>query len=240
MSGFSYKQWKGTFYPEKLKDADMLSFYGRRFQGVEINNTFYRMPKRDLLEKWADDVPGGFRFVLKASRRITHVGRLKNSDDSVGYLYSVAEGLGDKLGPVLFQLPPYMKKNLERLRTFLDALPAGRRIAIETRNPTWEDEEVRGLVESSGHVLVTVDREEEMEPDAEPPARVLAEIRAGTQWGYLRLRRCDYSDEDLTFFVRQIQSRGWDEAYVFFKHEDDGSGPAIAQRFVEIFQGAAA
>src|SRR5882724_11076587 len=118
-SGYSYKEWKGTFYPEDLPDKQMLRFYGERFRSVEINNTFYRMPKESVLEKWAEQVPADFKFVLKASQRITHMQRLKNAGDSVTYLVKIAAVLKDRLGPLLFQLPPNMKKDLQRLREFL-------------------------------------------------------------------------------------------------------------------------
>ena len=235
-SGFSYKQWKGEFYPPKMKDGEMLSYYGRHFSSVEINNTFYRMPKRDLLEKWAGEVPDDFRFVLKASRRITHVGRLKNSDDSVAYLYSVAEGLGDKLGPIFVQLPPYLKKNEERLKSFLAALPHDKHIALETRDPSWETPEVRSAVEEAGHALCIVDREEdEPEEGEEPLPRTLSPIPDSGRWGYLRLRRCDYTDEDLAIFAERIRRTHWEEVFVFFKHEEDASGPGMALRFETVF-----
>src|SRR5438045_8986981 len=132
-SGYSYKEWKGTFYPEDLANEQMLRFYGERFRSVEINNTFYRMPKASVLEAWAQEVPSDFKFVLKASQRITHMQRLKDADDSVAYLLKVVAALGKRLGPLLFQLPPNFKKDAPRLKDFLARLPPDRRAALEFR-----------------------------------------------------------------------------------------------------------
>src|SRR5262245_64391803 len=126
-SGYCYNEWKRTFYPEDLPDKQMLRFYGERFRSVEINNTFYRMPKPSVLEGWAAEVPADFKFVLKASQRITHMQRLKEADDSVAYLLRVAETLQERLGPLLFQLPPNLSKDVPRLRDFLGLLPLHRR-----------------------------------------------------------------------------------------------------------------
>src|SRR5215510_13932519 len=141
-SGYSYKEWKGTFYPEDLPDKQMLRFYGERFRSVEINNTFYRMPKTSVLEAWAEEVPVDFKFVLKASQRITHNQRLKDANDSVSYLLKVAGALKNRLGPLLFQLPPYLKKDLPRLRDFLKLLPSEPRSAFEFRHESWFESDV--------------------------------------------------------------------------------------------------
>src|SRR4051812_4751892 len=145
-SGYSYKEWKGTFYPEDLPDKQMLRFYGERFGSVEINNTFYRMPKPAMLEGWATEVPEKFRFVIKAPQQITHIKRLKEADDSVSYLLKVAAALNQRLGPLLFQLPPYLKKDIPRLRDFLRLLPPQQRIALEFRHASWFDEELFALL----------------------------------------------------------------------------------------------
>src|SRR5256714_11359790 len=136
-SGYSYKEWKGTFYPEDLPDKRMLRFYAERFRSVEINNTFYRMPKESVLEAWAGEVSADFKFVLKAPQRITHMQRLKDAGDSVSYLLKVAGTLKDRLGPLLFQLPPYFKKAFPRLREFWALLPSGRRVAVEFPHESW-------------------------------------------------------------------------------------------------------
>src|SRR5881394_1123722 len=144
-SGFSYKEWKGPFYPEDLPEKQMLRFYGERFRTVEINNTFYRMPKESVLDAWANEVPADFKFVLKAPQRITHMQRLKDAADSVSYLLKVAVALKERLGPLLFQLPPYFKKDAARLRDFLDLLPREPRSAFEFRHPSWFDDEIFGM-----------------------------------------------------------------------------------------------
>ena len=223
-SGFSYKEWKGPFYPEKLKNDEMLAFYGSQLPTVEINNTFYRMPKVEVLDKWAASVPDDFRFVLKASRRITHQQRLVDSEDSVNYLVETASTLGAKLGPMLFQLPPFLKKNVEVLKAFLDILPPGLKAAFEFRNDTWWDDEVYAALREGGASLCLADTGEERDPP----------MVATADWGYLRLRRPDYDRDQLKHWVGQIEELGWKEAFVFFKHEDDGAGPRMARQFLEV------
>src|SRR5947208_15502677 len=161
-SGYSYKEWKGTFYPEDLPDKQMLRFYGERFRAVEINNTFYRMPKASVLEAWADEVPADFRFVLKASQRITHMQRLKDAGDSVAYLLKVAGALKEQLGPLLFQLPPYLKKDLPRLREFLKLLPPERCAAFEFRHQSWFDEDIFGVLREHQPVLCIAEAENDL------------------------------------------------------------------------------
>jgi len=144
-SGYSYKEWKGSFYPEDMSADEMLKFYGERFRAVEINNTFFRMPKPAVLEGWAEQVPEAFRFVLKGSRAITHMRRLKNSGEPVAYLLEVAGALKERLGPLLFQLPPNFKKDAARLRDFLGLFPEGSRVALEFRHQSWFDDERRRM-----------------------------------------------------------------------------------------------
>src|ERR1700704_1794485 len=140
-SGYSYKEWKGSFYPEDLPAAKMLPYYGERFDSVEINNTFYRMPDAKMVSKWGEQVPEAFTFVLKAPQRITHQKKLTGAGDDVKVLFEAAETLGGKLGPVLFQLPPYSRKDAVKLREFVAVLPQGRRVAFEFRHESWFDEE---------------------------------------------------------------------------------------------------
>ena len=160
-SGFSYKPWKGPFYPEGLPDAEMLGYYAARLPAVEINNTFYRLPKAKMLEDWAAQTPDGFRFVLKASRRITHMQRLKDVGELLGYLFETAGVLGPKLGPLLFQLPPHLKKDLDRLRTFLELVPADRRVALEFRNASWFEDDVFEALRAHDAALCVAETEPE-------------------------------------------------------------------------------
>jgi uncharacterized protein YecE (DUF72 family) len=223
-SGYSYKEWKGPFYPEDLPEKQMLRFYGERFKTVEINNTFYRMPKPALLEGWGTEVPPDFKFVLKASQRITHMQRLKDADDSVAYLLKVAEALKNRLGPLLFQLPPYLKKDAPRLRDFLVLLPPQRRAAFEFRHQSWFDTEVFDLLRAHGAVLCIAEAENELD----------IPFVSTADWGYLRLRRPDYGDAELGSWARRICEQNWQDAFIFFKHEDEGKAPLMAKRFLEL------
>lgn len=223
-SGYSYKPWKGPFYPEDLPAAKMLAYYGERFDTVEINNTFYRMPKKDLLERWAGDVPESFRFVLKASQRITHHKRLKNVAEEMNYLLETAAVLGPRLGPLLFQLPPHSKSDVERLRDFLALIPAGVLAAFEFRHESWFEPEVFDALRSANAAHCVADTDDS---DAH-------QTMSTASWGYVRLRRAEYTDADLEGWLERIRSQAWDDAYVFFKHEDSGRGPDLAQRLLTL------
>ena len=223
-SGYSYKEWKGPFYPADLPDKQMLHFYGEHFRSVEINNTFYRMPKSSVLEAWAAEVPEDFQFVIKASQRITHFQRLKDCRDSVEYLLDVIGVLQNRLGPVLFQLPPNLPKDAGRLRDFLALLPPQRRLAFEFRHQTWFDEEVFAILREHRAVLCIA----EAENDLEIPFVSTAD------WGYLRLRRPDYGDAELKSWGKRVAEQKWRDAFIFFKHEDEGKGPQMAKRFLEL------
>ena len=230
-SGFAYKPWKGPFYPAGLKDAEMLGYYARQLPTVEINNTFYRMPKRSVLEGWARQVPAGFRFVLKASRRITHLARLKDCAEPLGFLLTNVPALGDRLGPLLFQLPPNLKPDAGRLEAFLTLLDESQpttlcRAAFEFRHPGWFDESIYELLRAHDAALVLADHGEQEE--ATP-------FVATGPFGYLRLRRDAYTDTDLAAWARRVAAQPWDEAYVFFKHEDAGLAPKLALRLLEIY-----
>lgn len=228
-SGYSYKEWKGVFYPEKLSAKKMLEYYGERLNGVEINNTFYRLPKASVLETWASQVPDDFRFSIKASRRITHFTRLKEeAREPTEYLLSTVETLGARLGVLLFQLPPNLKKDAERLAGFLDMLPEGTPAAFEFRHDSWNDDEVFDLLRNRGMTLVCADTE-----DSEGDEPI---IETGS-WGYLRLRRPGYTADDLRRWSELVSATSWDYAFVFFKHEDEGAGPRMAADFRELSQG---
>jgi len=223
-SGFAYKEWKGSFYPGDLPEKRMLNYYGEHFRTVEINNTFYRMPTVTLLQAWADEVPADFRFVLKASQRITHHHRLVDADEDVGYLLDVAATLQQRLGALLFQLPPNLKKDVPRLDAFLALLPPPHRAAFEFRHPSWFDDEVFALLRAHQAALCIA----EAEGDLEVP------VVATADWGYLRLRRPDYGDAALRAWVKRVRQQDWQEAFVFFKHEEAGRGPQLAQRFLQL------
>jgi uncharacterized protein YecE (DUF72 family) len=223
-SGYSYKEWKGHFYPEDLPANQMLGFYAERFRSVEINNTFYRMPKASVLEAWAKEVPADFKFVLKASQQITHKKRLKDAGDSLAYLLKVAAALKERLGPLLFQLPPYLKKDAPRLHEFLALLPRERRAAFEFRHQSWFDEEVFGLLRDHQAALCVAEAEDGVE----------APFVSTADWGYLRLRRPDYGDAELTAWVDRVRHSAWQDAFIFFKHEEEGKGPKMASRFLEL------
>jgi uncharacterized protein YecE (DUF72 family) len=221
-SGWSYKEWKGFFYPEKLAAKDMLRYYSERFPTVEVNNTFYRMPNTATLESWASQVPEDFTFVLKASKRITHDKRLKEVEDSVEYLLRTAAALGTRLGPFLVQLPPNMKKDVPRLRDFLAIFPA--RAAFEFRHTSWHDDEVYAALHEKNAAWCVADTGEAGDPPFEATA----------DWGYLRLRRVAYEEGDLKTWADRIRGPGWKEVFVFFKHEEAGTGPKLAARFMEL------
>jgi uncharacterized protein YecE (DUF72 family) len=224
-SGFAYKEWRGSFYPEKMREKDMLRYYAERLHAVEVNNTFYRMPTRDTLLRWADQVPDGFTFVLKASQRITHRQRLAGeAGETAVVLLDTARALGDHLGPVFFQTPPLLKKDVDRLRAFLDRLPAERPVAFEFRHESWFDDGVYAALRGRNAALVAVDRDEAGDEGAP--------LVPTGDWGYLRLRRRDYEDAALAGWKKRILAMPWREAFVFFKHEEGSplGWPAI-ERF---------
>ncbi|HWE40600.1 MAG TPA: DUF72 domain-containing protein [Isosphaeraceae bacterium] len=223
-SGYSYKEWKGTFYPGDLPARQMLGYYGERFRTVEINSTFYGMPKVSVLEGWAGAVPADFRFVLKAPQQITHVRKLDDAGDLLPPLLEGAGALTEHMGPLLFQLPPASKKDVARLRGFLALLPPSLRAAFEFRHPSWFDDEVLGLLRDHRAALCVADAEGDLE----------VPFVATADWGYLRLRRPDYGDAELEAWVKRVQEQAWRDAFVFFKHEDEGRGPRMASRYMEL------
>jgi uncharacterized protein YecE (DUF72 family) len=223
-SGYSYKEWKGSFYPEKIPAKDMLRYYSERLSTVEINATFYRMPQPSMLENWKEQVPGSFRFSLKAPQRITHFKRLKETDEETQYFLETASVLAEQLGVVLFQMPPNFKKDLPRLENFLTQLPMGTRAAFEFRHPTWFDDDVLDLLRSQNRPLVVSDTDD----------LPTTHIDKTADWGYLRLRRVQYSEENLVEWLGRIRSQGWKETFLFFKHEDAGTGPRLAAQFLEL------
>lgn len=218
-SGFAYKPWKGPFYPADLRDDAMLGYYAGRLPAVEINNTFYRMPRESVVLGWADQVPGHFRFALKASQKITHFGRLKNVGNELEYFLRVSQALGTRRGPTLFQLPPNFKKDLPRLADFLGSLPEGWPAAFEFRHATWFADDVYDALRARNAALCIADTGEEGD----------APFVATADWGYLRLRRETYADADLDDWAGRTRAQAWSAAYVFFKHEDAGAAPRLAE-----------
>ena len=223
-SGYSYKEWKGNFYPEKLTAKDMLAYYATRLPAVEINNTFYRLPQKTVLENWKQQVPEGFRFSVKASQRITHFKRLNDVREETKYFLETAAALGDRLGPVLFQLPPNMKKDLARLEAFLNELPPGTKATWEFRHPTWLDDDVLELLSRYDQPLCISDTDE----------MPVTHVDKTADWGYLRLHRVNYSPENLSEWLQRVRDQKWEHAYVFFKHEDEGTGPKLADEFLKL------
>lgn len=223
-SGFSYKEWKGIFYPEKLPDNKMLNYYSQKLKAVEINNTFYRMPKSNVLESWKNQVEPGFKFAIKASRRITHFKRLKETEDECDFLFKNLQILDDNLCCILFQLTPNLKIDVERLEKFLKLIPTNIQAAFEFRHESWLDDRIFNLLCRENCSLVIT------ETDEEPEANFIATA----DWTYLRLRRSQYTNIELQERMSKIKSTSWKNVFVFFKHEDEGTGPALAKKFNDL------
>ena len=223
-SGYSYKEWKGSFYPEDLAADAMLAYYAQKLPAVEINNTFYQMPRTNVLGGWADAVPASFRFIIKASKRITHQQRLVDCADSVNYLVQKLAVLDDKLGGVLYQLPPFMRKEMDRLLPFLDVLPKTIPAAMEFRHVSWFDDEVLDALAARNIALCVSD-----DGELALPERV-----ATTNWIYLRLRQETYDDKALAGWLDRADATAAATGYAFFKHEDEAAGPALAARFLAL------
>ncbi len=220
-SGWSFKEWKGSFYPKGLPDDGMLSYYAGKFPTVEINNTFYRMPKESVLLDWASKVPPAFRFAIKASQRITHHGRLKEVDSEVEYFTRVTSVLGERRGPTLFQLPPNLKKDLPRLAAFLDVLPRRWQAAFEFRHESWFGDDLYETLRARDAALVIADHDDFQTP-----------VVRTAGWGYARLHRQAYDDAAIAAWRDRLAALGADDLYVFFKHDETaGSGPAAAEAF---------
>jgi uncharacterized protein YecE (DUF72 family) len=227
-SGFSYTEWCGRFYPEALPGDRMLGFYAGRLPTVEINNTFYRMPKQETVIAWGEEVPEAFQFAVKASRRITHSQKLADVGDDVAFLFNIVGVLGAKLGPVLFQLPPFLKKDLGLLESFLAVLPAGRRAALEFRHPSWFADDVYSALAGRNVALVGGDLEE---AEKSPP------LVATADFGYLRLRRLDYDPAGIAQWGTRIGEQRWGAVYAYLKHEV--LGPMFAESLLAVLTGRA-
>lgn len=221
-SGFSYREWRGGFYPTSLEPAAMLEYYSARLPAVEINNTFYRMPSADMMRGYRERTPAAFRFVLKAPRSITHSRRLRDCEELTHRLVQAASELGDKRGPLLFQLPPNFQRDLDRLDAFVAGLPAGVRAAFEFRHPSWLEASTYQRLERAGAALCIADT------GGDDP-----ELRATAEFTYLRLRRDDYDETALARWVKRLEALDVSEAYVFFKHER--RAPELALAFAAHF-----
>ncbi len=223
-SGFQYAEWKGTFYPEDLAAAKMLPYFAERLFTTEINYTFHRIPSPKTIDNWKAQTPENFRFALKAPQKITHFAKLRDCQDTLDYFCRVILQLGDRLGPVLFQLPPNFKKNAEVLSSFLRELPAIR-AAFEFRHASWLDEEIFDLLRSRNIALCLADTE-----------KLPAPTVATADYGYLRLRREDYTSADVARWTEFVRGKAaiWRETFVYFKHEESGIGPKLAQQMVDL------
>ena len=223
-SGYAFKEWKGSFYPADLAADGMLGYYAGKFPTVEINNTFYRLPKTHVLEEWAAQVPEQFTFTLKASQRITHYTRLKpESADAVAFLLRTTAVLGDRLGAILFQLPPNLKKDLPLLHDFLELLPTERRYAFEFRHESWFDEGTFRLLRDRDIAMCVAEQDD-----------FSCTVVCTASWGYLRLHRLDYGADALAEWAKCVGGQSWSQAYVFFKHDDGvGSGPPVVEAFMK-------
>jgi uncharacterized protein YecE (DUF72 family) len=223
-SGYSYKEWLGRFYPPKLPQSEMLRFYATHFATVEINNTFYRMPATAMLAQWAEQVPDHFTFTLKAPRRITHIKRLRDAESDVTEFVNRAETLAPKLAVLLFQLPPFLKKDVTRLQDFLALLPRGKPVAFEFRHESWLDDDVYALLHANDATLCVTDTDEGETP-----------FVTTSGWGYVRLRRTHYDDHELRAWAETIAAKALARTYVYFMHEDEALGTAFAQRLLELW-----
>ena len=225
-SGYSYKEWKGRFYPEDLAAKDMLRYYAAKLPAVELNNTYYRLPQRDMIENWKAQVPENFRFSVKASQRITKVKRLKDAMPETKYMLDVVSALDDRLGAIFYRMPEDMENDLKRLASFLKQLPPQPRAVFDFRHPSWFDDDVRDLLRSENRALCISDTDE----------LPVSRIDKTADWGYVRLRRVNYSTADLRDWISRMKDQDWKTAFVFFKHEDEGTGPRLAAEFINLNQ----
>jgi uncharacterized protein YecE (DUF72 family) len=223
-SGYNYPEWKGSFYPEKIPAAKMLSFYAANFATVEINYTFYRVPNEKILSGWSRETPDSFRLTLKAPKRITHIAKLRDCTDLLEYFLRTAATLGPKLGAILFQLPPYFRKDLAILDAFLEQLPARLCAAFEFRHASWMDGEVFERLRSRNLALCVADSEKFSTP---------VEITAS--YGYFRLRDEGYTPQDLQRWAQVIHdsTSACDDVFIYFKHEEAGKGPQFARLLLQ-------
>ncbi len=229
-SGFQYPEWRGTFYPEKFSTSKMLPYYAERFSSTEVNYTFHRIPSAKTIEAWFQATPERFRFALKAPQKVTHFAKLQNCGDTMRFFHQVASDLEKKLAPILFQLPPAFKKDAPRLAAFLDELPMGMQGAFEFRDASWLDAEVFELLRNKNIAVCIADSEKLSTP-----------VTSTASYGYLRLRREDYQPGDVARWAEVIKAQAglWSDVFVYFKHEESGTGPRLAQQMLELLAPAA-
>jgi len=222
-SGYNYPEWRGSFYPEKFPTSKMLPYYAERFNSVEVNYTFYKVPTVPLLQGWAAQTPEGFAFTLKAPRRITHDSKLRRCEDLTQTFCRTAQTLGRKLGVLLFQLPPTFKRDDSVLKEFLDLLPDGTRAAFEFRHASWHDDAVFDILRARHVALCIADSEKMSTP-----------VTTTADYTYFRLRDEGYEPADIDRWANTVRdTSGNRDAFVYFKHEEEGKGPAFAKLLVE-------
>lgn len=222
MSGFNYPKWRGAFYPKALKVEDWLAYYSQQLPAVEINDSFHRLPRSAVVADWAATVPAEFRFALKASRQITHQARLRDVEEPLDQLIRTVAVLEDKLGAVLFQLPPYLRKSAERLEQFLVQWPHDLPAAVEFRHPSWHTAEIMDLLSQYEFALAVSDVPE--------PAQLIAT----TDRCYLRLQHSEYTSSQLSAWIHKVEQLELTSALVFFDPESANTDPAIAQQFMRL------
>ncbi|MGH9816684.1 MAG: DUF72 domain-containing protein [Candidatus Acidiferrales bacterium] len=229
-SGYAYKPWKGSFYPEKLPDAEMLRFYGEQFDTVEINATFYRLPVESMVQKWGQQVPEGFEFAMKANQRITHIMKLRNVQDVLRRFLEVATVLQStgRLGPVLVQLPPTFKADFGVLEEFLKLRPRAFRFALEVRHASWHTPQLHDVLRRYNTALCIAETDEDITPEA-----------VTADFAYVRLRKNDYKPKELAAWREKFD--GWlgqgMDVYAYCKHEDEGKAPLFARKLLNPGQG---
>lgn len=220
-SGYNYSEWRGPFYPSDATDNVLLRLYGERLSSVELNHTFFRPTSVRQMQAWAKEAPEKFAFSVKAPRGITHDLRLRDAADLVTDFFETARAMKTKLGVILFQIPPFLRRDVARLEDFLHQIPTGFRVAFEFRNRSWLTDEVFECLGRFGVALCAVDSaEREVPPQSTAP------------FGYIRFRQPGYGDEDLAAWARRIQEvgAGWEDVFAYFKHESDARGPAYAMK----------
>ena len=224
-SGFQYPEWKGTFYPEDLPASQMLPFYAERLTTTEINYTFRRIPSAKTIENWCKLTPEKFKFALKAPQKITHFAKLRGCDDTLTYFYKIVSALGARLGPVLFQLPPFLRKDTTLLNDFVRCFPHEMRAAFEFRHESWFDDEIFGVLREHNVALCLAESEKLSTP-----------VVGTAKFGYLRLRREDYTSDDVLRWTEVVKGKSneWSDAFVYFKHEEAGIGPKLAGEMLKL------